>query len=219
MTFSDKRVVDLVQREFEAVWESVAPVKVAVFDLGDGKTVRGTVGGEIAIYFCRPDGRVFDVLPALQSPYATYHAIDKALTFYRLTGATDEAIREFHAWKFKEMTLAGQGNQSEDALLGRRELDRRMQDRDAGTRALSEMAGSKAGIGGGSGSSESVVVVEPGGMDYYKRLIHQALMAGEVRTPQEWKETVFVRILGQKLVGGEFHYNSESLEPISLTDD
>ena len=33
------------------------------FDLGDGRTVRGTVSGEIALYFCRPDGKVFDIVP------------------------------------------------------------------------------------------------------------------------------------------------------------
>ena len=66
MTFSDNRVVRLLKEKFISVWTSVAPVQTATFDLGGGRSVKGTVGGEIALYFCRPDGKVFDILPALQ---------------------------------------------------------------------------------------------------------------------------------------------------------
>src|SRR3712207_286240 len=91
------------------VWETAAPVQVAVFDLGDGKTVKGTVGGEIAIYFCRPDGKVFDILPALQSPKRTLEAIREALAFYDRTGAADAAIGAYHRERATLMMLQGAG--------------------------------------------------------------------------------------------------------------
>lgn len=83
MTFSDSRIVKLLKNDYVPVWESVAPVREVTFDLGEGRSVKGTVGGEIALYFCTPQGMVFDILPALQSPAATRQAIENALAFYR----------------------------------------------------------------------------------------------------------------------------------------
>ena len=45
MTFSHRRVIELIQSEFVAVWESVAPVRTATFALGDGKKITGTIDG------------------------------------------------------------------------------------------------------------------------------------------------------------------------------
>ena len=54
MTFSEKKVVDLINKEFVPVWESVAPVTVATYKLDEEREVKGTINGEIALYFCRP---------------------------------------------------------------------------------------------------------------------------------------------------------------------
>jgi len=68
--------------DFIPVWESVAPVRTVTFDLGEGRKLKGSVSGEIAIYFCDTDGKVFDILPALQSPAATLNAMKEAKRFY-----------------------------------------------------------------------------------------------------------------------------------------
>lgn len=86
MTFSDSRIVEALQKDWMPVWESVSPVREVTFDLGEGREVRGTVGGEIAIYFCDEQGNAFDILPALQSPAATLKAIEEALAFYKSKG-------------------------------------------------------------------------------------------------------------------------------------
>jgi hypothetical protein len=214
VTFSDARVVGLLREKLIPVWESVAPVSVAVFDLGDGRTVRGTMGGEIAIYFCRPDGRVFDVLPALHSPHATYWAIKNALDFYEATGATDEAIRRHHAAKALEMSLKGLGRETPEIARSKRHV--KLKDgADPGTKALGKMVYSKSGVG----APEPVTVVEPGGLDYYKRKVHEALAASAPKTPAEWKVPIFEQILDMKLVGGEFDYNVDTLAPIDLIDE
>ena len=215
MTFSDKRVVDLVSERMIPVWESVAPVSVATFDFGDGRSVKGTMGGEIAIYFCRPDGKVFDILPALHSPHVTYWAIKNALEFFDKTGATDEAIRTYHAGLSPAMS--GWGYTAEGGY-DMSEMERRTKKKsaDGGTRALGEMAGSKTTL---SNADEVMTVVEPGGLELYKSEVHAAMKEGPLRTPQEWKEQVFVGILRQKLEGGEFGYDVNTLKPISIIED
>lgn len=217
MTFSDKRIVDFVSEHFIPVWESVAPVTVAVFDLGDGRTIRGTQGGEIAIYFCRPDGKVFDILPALQSPRVTLQAIREAHEFYRTTGATDEAVRLRHEQKRVEMELAeiGRPNPKADRSLAR--VRDRRSSKDPATRALGVMAGSKTVMSGDL--LPPMTVIEPGGLDYYRFRIHEEFVKSPLRTPDEWKEPLFVDILEQELKGGKFRYDADSLEPISIIEE
>ena len=72
----------MLMNDFIPVWESVAPVRTVTFDLGEGRKLKGSVSGEIAIYFCDTDGKVFDILPALQSPAATLVAMKEAKRFY-----------------------------------------------------------------------------------------------------------------------------------------
>jgi hypothetical protein len=216
VTFSDKRVVDLVSERMIPVWESVAPVSVAVFDLGDGRTVKGTMGGEIALYFCRPDGKVFDILPALHSPHVTYWAVKNALEFYDKTGATDEAIRAHHAQRFAEASASGWGYDSSGYKEHVEKRRSKEKSSDGGTKALGEMALSKSGIVSGS---EPITVVEPGGLELYKRAVHEALKEGAPRIPREWKDHVFVTVLQQELKGGEFEYNVDTLAPISIIED
>jgi hypothetical protein len=216
VTFSDKRVVDLVSERMIPVWESVAPVSVAVFDLGDGRKVKGTMGGEIALYFCRPDGKVFDILPALHSPHVTYWAIKNALEFYDKTGATDEAIRTFHSDALAEMVRTGAGLPTEEASKSIARRKSKEASADKATRDLGEMAFSKTGVMTGP---EPITVVEPGGLELHKRAIHEALKDAPPCTPQQWKEAVFVRILAEELKGGEFEYDVNSLKPISIIED
>ncbi|HTF57038.1 MAG TPA: hypothetical protein VK661_07370, partial [Planctomycetota bacterium] len=60
---------------------------------------------------------------------------------------------------------------------------------------------------------------EPGGLELYKRAIHEAMSSGPTRTPAGWKEQVFVGILREELKGGEFTYDVDTLAPISIIED
>ena len=73
----------MLKEDFVPVWESVAEVKTVTFDLGEGRSFRGSISGEIAIYFCDVDGVVMDILPALQSPAATLQAMKEALELHK----------------------------------------------------------------------------------------------------------------------------------------
>lgn len=215
MTFSDTRVVDLLHRRFIPVWETVAPVSVAVFNLGDGRSVKGTMGGEIALYFCRPDGKAFDVLPALHSPHATYWAMKRAIEFYDKTGATDEAILAHHRARLDEMVKSGAGLLTPGIARSKKAIGVRRAATDKGTEALGEMTASKSMVR----SPETVVVVEPGGLDFYKRQVHEAFLKSVPRTPDEWKHEMFEGILEMELKGGEFTYDVDTLAPINIIED
>ncbi len=216
MTFSDKRVVDLVSERMIPVWESVAPVSVAVFNLGDGRTVKGTLGGEIALYFCRPDGKVFDILPALHSPHVTYWAIKNALEFYDKTGATDEAIRAYHAEEHVAMVAAAAGVATPEAMKSIARRRGKDASADKATRDLGVMAASKTAIVSGP---EPITVVEPGGLELHKRAVHEVMKTSKLMTPEQWKLYVFPHILQEELKGGEFEYNVDTLAPISIIED
>jgi hypothetical protein len=101
VTFSDEKVIQFVNRHFTAAWESVAPVSLATFELGEGKKLTGAYGGNIALYACDSEGRVLDILPALQSPSVTLQWLEEVRKLNELTrgmsGADKRAaISHFH---------------------------------------------------------------------------------------------------------------------------
>lgn len=249
MTFSDQPIIDLVTKEFEAVWETVAPVTEATFDLGNGREVRGTVGGEIAIYFCRPDGKVFDILPALQSPAATRQAIENALAFYRQTDARLFDVRAHHQSKlYEERTTIGEAGsrgwfevtpdshlwtlvkegmptddlsnlspefEQEPLMPHKDKLEQHRNSADSGTRLLGEMAFSKTMVV----DPEPILVVEPGGLNYYRHQIRgRFVLNKELRAPDEWKRFVFEEVLDQKLTGEKLRFDSSTPTPMSIIE-
>jgi hypothetical protein len=66
--FSDKKIADYINSNFEPAWESVRPVPIVRIDFGGGKTVTRTLHGNIATYICNANGFVTDVLPGIYQP-------------------------------------------------------------------------------------------------------------------------------------------------------
>ena len=103
----------MLKEDFVPVWEAVAPVRTVTFNLGEGRSLKGSVSGEIAIYFCNAKGKVFDILPALQSPAATFNTMKKAKKFHtelvKINPAGVEkrkyidTIEDFHRTRMKGM--------------------------------------------------------------------------------------------------------------------
>jgi hypothetical protein len=219
VTFSDKHIIDAVKQNFVPVWEAVAPAAIARFDLGDGESVQGTIGGEIALYFCRPDGVVFDCLPALQSPAVTRAAIERAATFYAESkGAPDAAIKAYNA-KRRDLIAKAQGIDTRSAaeIVGKAhaKLAKRMAMGDAADDALSVSVFSKTLM---ITPAETVTVIEPGGLWLYAIQIHHRIATSDLGTPETWKKPIFEQILGQPLNrGGVTEIDSTTLAPLSLT--
>ena len=210
MTFSDSRVIELVKSRFVACWESVADVRTATFDLGGGKKVTGTTGGEMALFFCLPDGTVFDVLPALHSPQAVHGAAIEALKFYDTLGTSKdraEDIRTYHRTCLIRTPLVMESP--------KRQVYRERQGAgDPATRDLTRMLMSKSGI---RLPTESIVVVEPGGMKLYRRRINELLSQGGPRTPLDLRKAVFETILNEPLSDrGAVTHSWDSPAPFSI---
>lgn len=65
MIFSQPEIAARLHERFECAWESLRPVPQVFVDFGGGTTLRRTLLGNIATWFCAADGRAFDVLPGL----------------------------------------------------------------------------------------------------------------------------------------------------------
>ena len=256
MTFSDSRVVDFINEHFIPVWESVSPVRVVTFELGEGRSVKGTVSGEIALYFCSPEGLVFDILPALQSPAATLEAMKKAASFHRVSNKHPKTnIKVFQRSHMKRIAGEHFSEAIKDInnlpLLPKKEEDRLQKSKeglsfreehiaeaiDKASTDLREMSMSKTTMFLPSGSP--LIVVEPGGRDYYrwevaKRFLnpgswHQSKKTifptpldppQTERTPAQWQEELFVHILRQPLDRGQqVTYDSDSLKAIRIIQE
>lgn len=87
MLFSRDDVADLVNRNFEPVWESVRPVPLVRIDFGNGNVLTRTLNGNIATYVCTSDGKTLDVLPGVYDP-ATYR--DRLNQFRLLANYVDQ---------------------------------------------------------------------------------------------------------------------------------
>ncbi len=203
MTFSDSKVSGYLQEHFVAQWESVSPVRLVKFDLGEGRSFSGTVNGEIAIYFCDSEGKVFDILPALQSPAITFKAIKDAHAFYKKHDGkiAEEAIYELHRSRMKQVAeerydvLEKQGkavikNPSRipagyvfpETKKGEEKRDSYIRAAlDDATRDLRTMSIYKVGppptiLRSGGFSESAMTVVEPGGLGYYSWQIDRAFI-------------------------------------------
>lgn len=67
MLFSNNEIVKVLEDNFECAWESVRPVPRVEIDFRNGTRLTRTLNGNIATYFCTPEGKVYDLLPGLVS--------------------------------------------------------------------------------------------------------------------------------------------------------
>lgn len=96
MLFSNPEVSTFVRENFVAAWEGVRPVPVAEIDFGNGRTLKRTLNGNIATYVCKPDGRVVDVIPGLNSPEAYLRDLRHALNLSLASVRGDAVITAYH---------------------------------------------------------------------------------------------------------------------------
>jgi len=195
VTFSDKAIVDYVKKHFVPVWESVAPVRVTTFELGDGKTVTGINNGEIALYVCRPDGKVIHALPGLRSPQETLDFLVAARSLLESSGGDEEKILAFHA----DRAAAGAPGSSQPAPL--------VVSANAATRELRNMARKSLVVA----PTESATIVRPKGPAAFQAEVAGSLAGSPLRRPEAWTRHVFEDLLKEPLEGGRRQFGSASL--------
>ncbi len=77
MLFSKDDVAQFINKNFEAVWESVRPVPIVRIDFGNGTVLMRTLHGNIATYVCTADGMVLDILPGIYEPQTFLKALEQ----------------------------------------------------------------------------------------------------------------------------------------------
>jgi len=169
---------------------------MVTFDLGEGRELKGAVSGEIALYFCTPEGHVFDILPALQSPAITLQSIEEAMAFYQKNAENigSSSIKSYHKQRIKTIAASRyeilkkenrlpQSSQPTTAsdLENKPAKDVFPESRagelkrdvfintavDEATKDMRFMVAAKTAIPE-LRSEPSITVVEPGGKDYYR---------------------------------------------------
>ena len=188
MLFAKKSVIEAVSKDYVAAWESVAPLNVDDFDLGDGTTIRAAWGGTIAMYMCTPDGRVLDVLPGLHDPTTVIRELTAAK---RLAALPDEGVKMLHQRLAGDLVLQG------DAIVERPKL---------------AMIATKSAVFVPGGRTLEVVV--PGGYEHYKRRSHALLAARALERPAAITREVYEVVIGEPL--GPQPKPDIRTEPVSL---
>jgi hypothetical protein len=232
VTFSDRKVVDFIEKNFVPAWESVAPVTTVTYPLGEERSVQGILTGEIALYVCRPDGKVIDILPGLYSPAATLAALKDALVLYKESDRGQNvsviqrhhkdppALRQESGYTFPHQP---DSNRSEIVLKRRIEsleaqigqLKKRAEELadapDESTRGMrnaknvvsvygATIAAGATFTGSGDGAIYTFSTIVPAGRSQYKRHMHSLMSGqGQLKTPSDWKDTVFEEVLGHSL--------------------
>jgi hypothetical protein len=98
--FSREEVAAVVNRDFEAAWESVRPVPVVRIDFGNGHVVTRTLHGNIATHVCAADGQLVDILPGIYTPAVYVAALDPmgrlAASLPQVDGPRQDRLRDYH---------------------------------------------------------------------------------------------------------------------------
>ena len=104
MLFSQPELAAYMGESFECAWESIRDVPRVTIDLGEGRVVERTAGGNVMTWFCLPDGRAFDAQPGLLDETGYRLALEGAITWSRAlrldsdTLSEDERVERAHAY-------------------------------------------------------------------------------------------------------------------------
>jgi hypothetical protein len=194
VTFSDKAVVEFVKKHFVPVWESVAPVRVTTFQLGGGRKVTGINNGEIALYVCRPDGKVIHMLPGLRSPQETLDFLVSARSLLRSSGGDEAKVRAFHS--------RGAGGAARSSLPTPLTVSTEPATVDIRAMARKSLLVTP---------TETAVIVRPKGPAALRSEVAVALAGRVLQAPGAWKRHVFEELLEEPLEGGRREFGPASL--------
>jgi hypothetical protein len=98
--FSNEEVANFINKNFEAVWQSVRPVPIVHIDFGNGTVLNRTLHGNIATYVCTASGQVLDILPGIYEPQTYLHSLNQFRLLHNyVIRAKDQGLarlKEYH---------------------------------------------------------------------------------------------------------------------------
>jgi hypothetical protein len=83
VTLSNPEVIKFLSNEVVPYWESVGPVPKVTIELGDGRIIKRTLGGNIVTYLISSTGDVYDALPGVYTPEAYLSELHKTINAIR----------------------------------------------------------------------------------------------------------------------------------------
>lgn len=107
MTLSNPEVIKFLSNEVVPYWESVGPVPKVTIELGDGRIIKRTLGGNVVTYLVSSSGDVYDAFPGVYTPEDYLAEIHKTLEAIK----NDSEILSWHRQeladvaKFEEMRI------------------------------------------------------------------------------------------------------------------
>jgi hypothetical protein len=73
--FSDQKIANYIDEQFEPAWQALRPVPKVSIDFGNGQVINRTLHGNIATFVCAPDGTVVDVIAGMNSSVKYLHEL------------------------------------------------------------------------------------------------------------------------------------------------
>ena len=186
VVFAEESLVAYLEEHFVAAWESVSELSQVSKHPEQSSELPGVLSGDIAVYFCRPDGQVLDILPGLNSPETTLAAMKAVVDLYDQSnrGQDVECILDYHQAKLESLIeLNSIDTPSVEELALRSQIGSLAQQLNE-LRVLAHLPIEK---------------LEPISMTpkfTYKREVHERFTnVRRLRSPEQWKATVFEAIL------------------------
>lgn len=115
MTLSDPEVIKLLSEDVVPCWESVGPVPKVTIELGNGRVLKRTLGGNIVTYLLSSQGQVYDAFPGVYMPWDYLGEIRKTLELIRQIKPDSEA-EEVLSWHRKELARTIQSEERRTTL-------------------------------------------------------------------------------------------------------
>ncbi len=79
VTLSNPEVIKFLTNEVVPYWESLGPVPKVTIELGDGRVIKRTLGGNVVTYLLSSEGNVYDAFPGVYTPEHYLFEIHKTL--------------------------------------------------------------------------------------------------------------------------------------------
>ena len=97
MTLSNPDVIKFLTNEVVPYWESVGPVPKVTIELGDGRVIKRTLGGNVVTYLLSSEGDVYDAFPGVYTP-------EDYLTEIRSTLEAIKSDSDILSWHRQELS-------------------------------------------------------------------------------------------------------------------
>lgn len=98
MLFSNEKIANYINNNFEPCWESLREVPVITLDFGKGNVIKRTLHGNIATYVCLPNGKIVDILPGIYSA-EKYESTLAELVAVARTSSSKVELASYHETK------------------------------------------------------------------------------------------------------------------------